>query len=68
MLVSAATVWEIGIKRSLGKLVAPDDVVGAVEAAGLDGIPVTLAERAVEWVSMMGRQAGRHIGVDVLTA
>lgn len=44
VLVSAATVWEIGIKRSLGKLAAPDDVLGAIEAAGFDGLPVTLAD------------------------
>ncbi|MEX2184149.1 MAG: type II toxin-antitoxin system VapC family toxin [Chloroflexota bacterium] len=44
VLVSAATVWEIGIKRSLGKLTAPDDLLGAIEAAGFDGIPVTLSD------------------------
>ena len=44
MLVSAATVWEIGIKRNLGKLEAPVDVLGAIEAAGFDGLPVTLAD------------------------
>ncbi|MGK2852280.1 MAG: type II toxin-antitoxin system VapC family toxin [Candidatus Limnocylindrales bacterium] len=44
VLVSAATVWEIGIKRSLGKLDAPADVLGAIEAAGFDGLPVTLAD------------------------
>lgn len=44
VLVSAATVWEIGIKRSLGKLEAPADVLGAIEAAGFDGLPVTLAD------------------------
>jgi PIN domain nuclease of toxin-antitoxin system len=44
VLISAATVWEIGIKRSLGKLEAPADVLGAIEAAGFDGLPVTLAD------------------------
>lgn len=44
VLVSAATVWEIGIKRSLGKLDAPADVLGAIEAAGFNGLPVTLAD------------------------
>lgn len=44
VLVSAATVWEIGIKRSLGKLDAPADVLGAIEAAGFDGLPVTVAD------------------------
>jgi PIN domain nuclease of toxin-antitoxin system len=44
VLVSAATVWEIGIKRQLGKLEAPDDLVAAIEASGFDGLPVTLAD------------------------
>ncbi|MEX1172351.1 MAG: type II toxin-antitoxin system VapC family toxin [Chloroflexota bacterium] len=44
VLISAATVWEIGIKRNLGKLTAPGDVLGAIEAAGFDGLPVTLAD------------------------
>ncbi len=30
--VSAAVVWEIAIKRSLGKLDAPDDLLAAMEA------------------------------------
>jgi PIN domain nuclease of toxin-antitoxin system len=42
VLVSAATVWEVGIKRSLGKLEAPDDLIDAIEASGFDGLPVTL--------------------------
>jgi len=44
VLVSAATVWEVGIKRSLGKLEAPDDLIGAIDASGFDGLPVTLAD------------------------
>jgi PIN domain nuclease of toxin-antitoxin system len=44
VLVSAATVWEIGIKRALGKLEAPDDLLGAIDASGFDGLPVTLAD------------------------
>jgi PIN domain nuclease of toxin-antitoxin system len=44
VLVSAATVWEIGIKRSLGKLDAPTDVIGGIDKAGFDGLPVTLAD------------------------
>jgi PIN domain nuclease of toxin-antitoxin system len=44
VLVSAATVWEIGIKRSLGKLKAPDELLDAIEASGFDGLPVTLAD------------------------
>jgi PIN domain nuclease of toxin-antitoxin system len=41
VIVSAATVWEIEIKRALGKLRAPDDVVGALEATGMGVLPVT---------------------------
>jgi PIN domain nuclease of toxin-antitoxin system len=44
VLVSAATVWEIGIKRQLGKLEAPDDLVVAIETSGFDGLPVTIAD------------------------
>lgn len=48
VLVSAASIWEIEIKRALGKLVAPAGLVGAVEDAGFDVLPITGpdAERA----------------------
>ena len=48
VLVSAATVWEIAIKRSLGKLEAPDSVVGATRDAGFETLDITPehAERA----------------------
>lgn len=44
VLVSAATVWEIEIKRALGKVQAPDGLVGVLEAAGLDVLPITGAD------------------------
>lgn len=44
VLVSAASIWEIEIKRAIGKLVAPDGVVAAVESAGFVGLPVTLRD------------------------
>jgi PIN domain nuclease of toxin-antitoxin system len=44
VLVSAATVWEIGIKRGLGKLHAPDDLIGAIEDSGFEWLPVTLGD------------------------
>ena len=44
VFVSAATVWEIGIKRRLGKLDAPVDLLGAVAASRFVGLPVTLAD------------------------
>jgi PIN domain nuclease of toxin-antitoxin system len=40
VLVSAVSAIEIAIKRSLNKLEAPDDLLGAVEAAGF--IPITI--------------------------
>ena len=48
VLVSAASVWEIAIKRSLGKLEAPDAVVGATHDAGFETLDITPdhAERA----------------------
>lgn len=39
VMVSAASVWEIEIKRVLGKLAAPDDIVDDLRSAGF----VTLA-------------------------
>ena len=48
VLVSAASVWEIAIKRSLGKLEAPESIVGAVLDAGFETLDIApgLAERA----------------------
>ena len=44
VLVSAATVWEIEIKRALGKLEAPDGLVDVLEPAGLGSLPITLRD------------------------
>jgi PIN domain nuclease of toxin-antitoxin system len=48
VLVSAATVWEIAIKRALGRLDAPSGLTDALEEVGFDVLPVTGqdAERA----------------------
>ena len=48
VLVSAATVWEIEIKRALGKLEAPDGLVDAIDASALQALPINLedAERS----------------------
>ena len=48
VLVSAATVWEIEIKRALGKLEAPDGLVDAIDASALQALPISLedAERS----------------------
>lgn len=46
--VSAATLWEIGIKRDLGKLDAPDVSATLVAEEGFLALPISLehAERA----------------------
>ena len=44
VLVSAATVWELGIKRALGKLHVTADVRGAIDRAGFSGLPITLED------------------------
>jgi PIN domain nuclease of toxin-antitoxin system len=48
VLISAASIWEIEIKRALGKLTAPRGLVDAVADAGFDVLPITGvdAERA----------------------
>ncbi len=42
VLVSAASAWEITIKRGLGKLRAPDDLADQLEAARFEGLEVTI--------------------------
>jgi PIN domain nuclease of toxin-antitoxin system len=44
-LVSTACVWEIAIKRSLGKLTAPDDLPERIADAGFAWLPIS-AEHA----------------------
>jgi PIN domain nuclease of toxin-antitoxin system len=41
VLVSAATIWEIEVKRMAGRLVAPERILDDVEAQGFDVIPIT---------------------------
>lgn len=43
VFVSAASLWEIGIKRALGKLEAPDDLEAEVLAADFKPLPIGLA-------------------------
>jgi PIN domain nuclease of toxin-antitoxin system len=40
LLVSTASIWEIAIKRSLGKLRAPDDLPARIEAEGFGWLVV----------------------------
>ena len=54
--VSAVTVWEIAIKRALGKLDAPPGVVALIQASGFIGLPVSLAH--AEGVADLPRHHG----------
>jgi PIN domain nuclease of toxin-antitoxin system len=40
VLVSAASIWEIAIKGSLGKLTVPDDLPATISAEGFEWLPV----------------------------
>jgi len=40
--VSAASTWEVSIKKSIGKLTAPDDMDAIVEREGFEKLPITL--------------------------
>lgn len=42
VFVSAATTWEISIKRALGKLTAPDDMSSVIEDSGFLDLPISL--------------------------
>lgn len=42
VLLSAAVVWEVAIKRSLGKLDAPDDFAAVLLGAGAQALPVSV--------------------------
>jgi PIN domain nuclease of toxin-antitoxin system len=42
-LVSAVIIWEIAIKRSLGKLTAPDDLPDRIAEQGFSWLPITAA-------------------------
>jgi len=46
VLVSAVSAWEIAIKKAMGKLDVPDELVGAVDAAGFTRSPLGFAEAA----------------------
>ena len=41
VLVSAVVVWEVAIKRQLGKLDAPADLLEQLEEGGVDLLPIT---------------------------
>jgi PIN domain nuclease of toxin-antitoxin system len=41
ILISAVVIWEVAIKRRLGKLDAPTDLLVRLEQAGVDLLPIT---------------------------
>lgn len=47
VMLSAAVVWEVAIKRSLGKLDAPDDLAAVLLAGGAQPLPVGLDHAAL---------------------
>ncbi len=40
--VSAVSVWEIAIKRSLGKITVPDTLLKTITSSGFSALPITL--------------------------
>ncbi len=46
VLLSAAVIWEVAIKRSLGKLQAPADLAQTLLGVGARPLPVTLVHAA----------------------
>lgn len=42
VFVSAVTAWEIAIKRALGKLEAPDDLVAQLRKSRFDHLPISV--------------------------
>jgi PIN domain nuclease of toxin-antitoxin system len=43
IVISAATAWEIAIKKAAGRLDSPDDLIEAVDANDFDTLPITAA-------------------------
>ncbi len=43
VLVSAASVWEIAIKKAVGRLDAPDDLLDALDANAFEALAITAA-------------------------
>lgn len=43
VLVSAASAWEIAIKRALGKLASPADLEAQLQRQNMQALPITLA-------------------------
>jgi len=43
VMVSSASVWEMEIKKAMGRLEAPDDIDKAIEFNGFRELPITVA-------------------------
>jgi PIN domain nuclease of toxin-antitoxin system len=43
VFVSAASAWEIAIKKAIGKLKSPDDLPDAIAACCFEVLPITIA-------------------------
>lgn len=43
VMVSAISVWEIGIKRSLGKLAAPEGLIDVITDSGFEPLPIAFS-------------------------
>ena len=43
VVVSAASAWEVAIKKAVGRLDAPDDLLDALDANNFDTLPITVA-------------------------
>lgn len=41
VVISAVVIWEVAIKRQLGKLAAPADLLAQLEGVGVDLLPIT---------------------------
>jgi len=53
--VSAASAWEISIKKALGKLAAPDDLDEQLRSGGFTALPISIAH-----ATAAGRLARHH--------
>ncbi|HUG30900.1 MAG TPA: type II toxin-antitoxin system VapC family toxin [Candidatus Limnocylindria bacterium] len=53
VLASAASIWELEIKRRAGRIEAPSDILEALHVAQIDALPVTAAD-AVEAAGLPG--------------
>ena len=47
VFASAASAWEIAVKRALGKLEAPEDLESALEASGIQRLPIDFEHATV---------------------